>query len=110
MIPPSGHAQSKKVVSNETVKKGACPDNQDEICRSLRKCDTKGCPTCDSQRIHRSRRRGLVERTILSLVFVRPFRCEVCSTRFFRLSLAAQLSALRSLAVTRRFGRERWLC
>jgi hypothetical protein len=46
------------------------------------------CPNCESARIHQSRRKGIVERVILAVVFVRPFRCEVCDLRFFRWSLA----------------------
>lgn len=44
------------------------------------------CPLCHSKRIHRSKRKGIVEQGILALVFVRPFRCERCDFRFFRWS------------------------
>lgn len=47
------------------------------------------CPSCQSQRIHQSRRRGILEKGILGAIFVRPFRCEKCDVRFFRWSLAA---------------------
>jgi hypothetical protein len=46
------------------------------------------CPNCDSARIHQSRRKGIVEKMILTLLFVRPFRCELCDERFFRWSPA----------------------
>jgi len=46
------------------------------------------CPNCQSARIHQSRRKGILERVILALLFVRPFRCERCDERFFRHSLA----------------------
>jgi len=46
------------------------------------------CPNCESARIHQSRRKGIVERVILALLFVRPFRCERCDQRFFRRSFA----------------------
>ena len=46
------------------------------------------CPNCESARIHQSRRKGIVEKMILALLFVRPFRCELCDERFFRWSPA----------------------
>jgi hypothetical protein len=42
------------------------------------------CPLCHSKRIHRSKRKGIIERGIVTLIFVRPFRCERCDFRFFR--------------------------
>lgn len=45
------------------------------------------CPNCHSKRIHRSKRRGIYERKVLGLIFVRPFRCEYCDCRFFRWSI-----------------------
>jgi len=47
------------------------------------------CPLCRSKRIHRSRRKGVMERVILAMIFIRPFRCERCDSRFFRRSLSA---------------------
>ena len=47
------------------------------------------CPECGSTRIHLSRRRGILERGILARLFVRPFRCERCDFRFFRLSFTS---------------------
>jgi hypothetical protein len=47
------------------------------------------CPLCHSKRIHRSRRKGIIESGILAMIFVRPFRCERCDYRFFRWSLLA---------------------
>jgi hypothetical protein len=49
----------------------------------------KSCPECESLQMHPSRRRGIVEKTILALFFVRPFRCERCDARFYRWSLSA---------------------
>lgn len=46
----------------------------------------KGCPECKTRRICRSRRRGFAERILLTMVFVRPFRCVKCDARFFRWS------------------------
>ena len=45
------------------------------------------CPDCSSARFHRSKKKGLYERLILSMFFVRPFRCDECDFRFFRWSL-----------------------
>jgi hypothetical protein len=55
----------------------------------------KSCPACDSSRLHRSRRRGIVERTILAVIFVRPFRCERCDARFYLWSFSANPQASR---------------
>ena len=52
------------------------------------------CPQCTSQRIHQSRRRGIMER-ILAMMFVRPFRCERCDLRFFRWSFTANPNSSR---------------
>jgi predicted Zn-ribbon and HTH transcriptional regulator len=46
----------------------------------------KSCPLCRSERIHASRRKSIFERRILAMIFVRPFRCELCDFRFFRWS------------------------
>jgi hypothetical protein len=53
------------------------------------------CPNCDSARIHQSRRKGIVEKVILALLFVRPFRCERCDERFFRWRFSTSTDALR---------------
>jgi len=49
---------------------------------------TRQCPLCGSEDILRSHRRGVLERTILLLLLLRPFRCRQCSARhltfFFR--------------------------
>jgi hypothetical protein len=55
------------------------------------------CPCCANARIHRSKRKGLVETVVLALVFVRPFRCERCDKRFFRWSFAANPKASRTV-------------
>jgi hypothetical protein len=53
------------------------------------------CPQCTSERIHQSRRKGIIERRILAVIFVRPFRCERCELRFFRWSRAANPNSSR---------------
>jgi transposase-like protein len=60
----------------------------------------KSCPECESANIHKSRRRGIVERIILASIFVRPFRCEKCDSRFYRWSFSADPQASRQ-ATTR---------
>jgi hypothetical protein len=42
------------------------------------------CPQCRSKRTRRSKRKGFVERGPLTLLCLRPFRCEDCQHRFFR--------------------------
>ncbi len=41
------------------------------------------CPQCHSLDVHRSRRRGFVERFLLALIFLRPLRCEKCKARYY---------------------------
>lgn len=44
------------------------------------------CPQCHSKRIRRSKRKGIIERRILAMLSVRPYRCGSCDLRFFRWS------------------------
>jgi hypothetical protein len=48
------------------------------------------CSQCRSVRVHQSRREGMIEKRLLALFFVRPFRCEECDHRFFRWSFGAR--------------------
>jgi hypothetical protein len=41
------------------------------------------CPECHSERIRRSKRRGIIERGLLTVVWLKPFRCADCNHRFF---------------------------
>jgi len=50
------------------------------LMRTLRR--HKACPYCDSKSFHRSRRRGVFERNIISLFSLLPFWCEECGARF----------------------------
>jgi hypothetical protein len=61
------------------------------IGREAMKC----CPECESLEMHPSRRKGIVERTILAMIFVRPFRCERCDARFYRWAFSANPQAPR---------------
>jgi hypothetical protein len=47
------------------------------------------CPRCHSKVIRRSKRRGLFELSLLSVIPVRPFRCDDCDCRFYALASAA---------------------
>jgi DNA-directed RNA polymerase subunit RPC12/RpoP len=42
------------------------------------------CPSCGSDRIHRSRRKGIGETVALPLFGVYPYRCSACRARFRR--------------------------
>jgi hypothetical protein len=46
------------------------------------------CPECSSSKTHLSKPRGILEKRIFALIFLRPFRCEKCDLRFFRWSFA----------------------
>jgi hypothetical protein len=54
------------------------------------------CTECQSHRIRRSRRRGILESSLLAMIFIRPYRCLACDHRFFRWSLNANPSPQRS--------------
>jgi hypothetical protein len=41
------------------------------------------CPTCESQAIRRSSRKGFVERILLRMALVWPYRCDDCDSRFW---------------------------
>jgi len=43
------------------------------------------CPQCGSATVRRSHRHGLVDR-ILQIVRFRPYRCQECYNRFFRIA------------------------
>jgi hypothetical protein len=45
------------------------------------------CPNCGSLLIYRSRKEGILEHVLSKSIFVHPFRCEGCDSRFFRWSL-----------------------
>ena len=41
------------------------------------------CPHCQSKATRRSKRRGTFEVTVLSVIPMRPFRCQECGRRFY---------------------------
>ena len=46
--------------------------------------ELKKCPRCSSHLVHRSRRRGLIERVAHALLQISPYRCDECDHRYFR--------------------------
>jgi transposase-like protein len=51
------------------------------------------CPNCASHETRRSRRKGLMERTLFAALFVHPYRCESCDQRYYRLRLPVHTEA-----------------
>ena len=41
------------------------------------------CPECGSDSIYKSHRRGFLERMVLGLTKMRPYRCRECYERFY---------------------------
>lgn len=41
------------------------------------------CPSCSSSKVHRSRRNGVIERSLLRVLAVHAYRCEDCDKRYF---------------------------
>lgn len=41
------------------------------------------CPSCGSKYLHLSRRHNVLERTLLSILRARPYRCDDCDKRFY---------------------------
>lgn len=48
------------------------------------------CPECHSLDVRKSSRRGVFESFILRLFLLRPYRCEICDSRYFGLFFAAR--------------------
>jgi hypothetical protein len=42
------------------------------------------CPRCESGMVHRSHRRGMLERVICAMLPIGPYRCGECDYRYFR--------------------------
>jgi VanZ like family len=51
-----------------------------------RMTSTRQCPKCHAMRVYRSRRRGRLERCS-RLLWLAPFRCDICSHRFWHFTL-----------------------
>ena len=43
--------------------------------------ESKCCPSCDSEKTHRSHRQGITER-LASILNIYPYRCDECNNRF----------------------------
>lgn len=41
------------------------------------------CPHCSGTLVRKSHRAGLLERTLLRVFFLRPYRCRECYRRFY---------------------------
>jgi len=52
----------------------------------MRTLDKRPCPHCRSTETSRSRRHGSVERFLLRVIGVLPYRCLDCDARFYALS------------------------
>jgi hypothetical protein len=50
----------------------------------------KHCPQCWSQQVTRSPRTTLLQRSILTVMFLKPFRCTMCSSRFYAWSFSGR--------------------
>lgn len=50
---------------------------------ALKRFSHCSCPACGGHAVRRSRRNGLVERVLLRVVFIRPYRCVTCDKRFY---------------------------
>jgi hypothetical protein len=59
------------------------------------------CPACRSGCVRRSRRKGMLERTLLTVAFVRPFRCVECGWRFLRPSLRESFETRQAVFASR---------
>jgi transposase-like protein len=45
------------------------------------------CPQCASASIRRSRKSGILEQVLHSVLFISPYRCNACDKRYYRLRL-----------------------
>lgn len=59
------------------------------------------CPNCYSEYIRKSRRWGIIEKLILPLFQLRPFRCEACGSRFMGFAWGARNVAEPASGATR---------
>jgi DNA-directed RNA polymerase subunit RPC12/RpoP len=58
--------------------------------------EQKNCPRCRSRLVHKSRRRGILERVACALLQVLPYRCEECDHRYFGWRTANQIRTRRT--------------
>jgi DNA-directed RNA polymerase subunit RPC12/RpoP len=57
----------------------------------------KACPDCGSHRASRSHRQGILERYVLRVLQIRPYRCIICYRRFYRRETPAQQVASKTV-------------
>jgi len=55
------------------------------------------CPLCNGRDIHRSKRRGAVEKALLPFFLLHPFRCKKCDSRYLDLSFAVRTNVPQKL-------------
>jgi hypothetical protein len=60
----------------------------------MRMTKKRNCPQCRSIATSRSHRRGTVERFLLTVIGLRPFRCLNCDARFYSFGRLDDESAL----------------
>jgi hypothetical protein len=58
----------------------------------------RNCPQCRSIDTSRSHRRGTVERYVLAIIGVRPFRCLNCDARFYGFARSDEETSLNNKA------------
>jgi hypothetical protein len=61
------------------------------------------CPLCESSYVRRAHRKGLLEQ-LLSVVYVYPFRCQLCTHRFLTLQWGIRYSKQEDLRQYERIG------
>jgi type II secretory ATPase GspE/PulE/Tfp pilus assembly ATPase PilB-like protein len=61
----------------------------------LQRLITRACPRCECESIRRSRRVGFMERCLLRMSFIRPYRCLDCDRRFYLYDGIIRLSSFR---------------
>jgi hypothetical protein len=66
----------------------------------------RDCPQCRSIETSRSRRRGTVERYLLTVIGLRPFRCLNCDARFYAFACFDEETSLNDKAARGVFSRE----
>jgi hypothetical protein len=64
------------------------------------------CPACQSPCVRRSRRNGMLERTVLTASFVRPFRCVECGWRFYCVSFRESFETQQAVFASRMTPKE----
>jgi hypothetical protein len=51
---------------------------------------SRQCPSCKSEKIRRSRRKGAFEKALSRVIFLYPYRCKECDERYFSFGLPGE--------------------